>query len=501
MKIFASKNIKEIDAYTIRKEPISSIDLMERAAHALTDAIVRKWNSATPITVFAGPGNNGGDALAVARMLLQKGYRVNTFLFNTKGKLSDECQQNKERLEAIEENGFTEVSSQFTPPPLTQEHIVIDGLFGSGLNAPLSGGFAAVVKYINASPATVVAIDIPSGLMSEDNALNNRSAIIRARYTLSLQFPKLAFLFAENAEFVGEWSLLDIKLSPEGIKEIETPYFLLEKEEIQPLLKTKSKFAHKGIFGHALLIAGSRGMAGASLLAARACMRSGAGLLTVYAPTCNRNILQTSIPEAIVKEDLSDSHFSIPVDCDDYRAVGIGPGLGQSAETAFAVLEQISTCQTPMVIDADAINILSEYKQALASLPKGSILTPHLKELERLIGKCQHPFERLIKARELAHKCKVFIVLKGAHTAIITPDEKIFFNSTGNPGMATAGSGDVLTGVILALLAQGYTSEEAAKIGVFIHGAAGDLALQKYGDTALTASDIVEFLPAAWMHI
>ena len=498
MKIFPSSTIKKLDAYTIEHEPIQSIQLMERAAHALTEAIINRWDNGTPVTVFAGPGNNGGDALAVARMMAEKGYKVEVFLFNTKGELSPDCQANKELVEIMDEITFHEVSTQFAPPALTEDHLVIDGLFGSGLNKPLSGGFAAVVKYINASPATVVAIDIPSGLMGEENTFNIRANIIKADVTLSLQLPKLAFLFAENAEFLGEWELLDIHLSEEGIEELDTDYEMLEVEEIRSLINPRKKFAHKGNFGHALLIAGSRGMAGASVLSARACLRSGVGLLTVHAPICNNDILQTSVPEAMVEQDASETCFAMPTDTDDYQAVGIGPGLGQNEETEAALLEQLDGCQTPLVVDADALNILANHRHTLTNLPKGSILTPHPKELERLVGKCQDSYERLTKAIELAHAAKIHIVLKGAYSTIITPTGKCFFNPTGNPGMATAGSGDVLTGIILALLAQGYPAEECAKIGTFVHGLAGDCACKKLGTISLTAGDIISHLPMAW---
>ncbi len=498
MKIFTSSVIKKLDAYTIENEPIASIDLMERAAQALTDAITQRWGKETPVTVFAGPGNNGGDALAVARMMAEQGYQVEVYLFNTKGQLSPDCQTNKELVEMMSEVKFNEISTQFVPPTLTMEHLVIDGLFGSGLNKPLSGGFAAVVKYINASSATVVSIDIPSGLMGEENTFNIKSNIVRADVTFSLQLPKLAFLFAENAEFVGEWELLDIGLSEEGIEETETNYEMLEHEDIRSYIKPRKQFAHKGNFGHALLIAGSKGMAGASVLSARACLRSGVGLLTVHAPICNTVILQTSVAEAMVEQDASEECFACPTDTDDYQAIGIGPGLGQSEETEAALLEQLSSCQTPVVLDADALNILANHRHALTHLPKGSILTPHPKELERLVGKCQDSYERLTKASELARTAKIHIILKGAYSAIITPHGKIFFNPTGNPGMATGGSGDVLTGIILALLAQGYTTEEAAKIGTYIHGLAGDFAQKKQGMTALIAGDIVNYLPMAW---
>ena len=498
MKIFPSSSIKKLDAYTIEHEPIASIDLMERAAQALTKAITNRWNPETPVTIFAGPGNNGGDALAIARMMAEKGYKIEVYLFNTKGELSPDCQTNKELVEMMEEVTFHEISTQFVPPTLTPEHLVIDGLFGSGLNKPLSGGFAAVVKYINASPAMVVSIDIPSGLMGEENTFNVKSNIIRADVTFSLQLPKLAFLFAENTEFVGEWELLDIQLSEEGIEETETNYEMLEIEEIRSLIKPRQQFAHKGNFGHALLIAGSKGMAGASVLAARACLRSGVGLLTVHAPLCNNDILQTSAPEAMVETDVSETCFAVPTDTDDYQAVGIGPGLGRSEETEAALIEQLEHCQTPTVLDADALNILANHRHTLTHLPKGSILTPHPKELERLVGKCQDSYERLMKACELAHTAKVHIILKGAYSAIITPEGKCYFNQTGNPGMATGGSGDVLTGVILALLAQGYPAEDAAKIGTYIHGLAGDIAQKKQGMIGLIASDIVTCLPTAW---
>ena len=498
MKILSCTQQKEADAYTIAHESILSINLMEKAAGLLAQAISERYDKSHRLVVFAGPGNNGGDALAVARILFLKNYPVEVYLFNVKGTLSEECLTNIQRLKESGFANYTEVSNQFDPPHLGSHDVVIDGLFGSGLQKPLSGGFAAVVQYINASPAQVVSIDIPSGLMGEENTFNVKSNIIRADVTFSLQLPKLAFLFAENTEFVGEWELLDIQLSEEGIEETETNYEMLEIEEIRSLIKPRQQFAHKGNFGHALLIAGSKGMAGASVLAARACLRSGVGLLTVHAPLCNNDILQTSAPEAMVETDVSETCFAVPTDTDDYQAVGIGPGLGRNEETEAALIEQLEHCQTPTVLDADALNILANHRHTLTHLPKGSILTPHPKELERLVGKCQDSYERLMKACELAHTAKVHIILKGAYSAIITPEGKCYFNQTGNPGMATGGSGDVLTGVILALLAQGYPAEDAAKIGTYIHGLAGDIAQKKQGMIGLIASDIVTCLPTAW---
>lgn len=500
-KIFPTTKIKELDAYTIANEPVASIDLMERASKALTKAIAERWDADTPVTVFAGPGNNGGDALAVSRLLAARGYKLEVYLFNTQNSLSPDCEANKTKLAGLANITFHEVTSQFVPPVLTIDHVVIDGLFGSGLNKALSGGFAAVVKYINASSATVVAIDIPSGLMGEDNTYNVASCIIRANLTLSLQLPKLSFLFAENETYVGEWQLLDIGLSEEAMNETDTDFYLLENDDLSYKVKSRTRFAHKGDFGRALLIAGSQGMAGASVLAARACLRSGVGLLTVHVPFCNNNIVQTSVPEAMTQIDISDTCFASPADTDDFQAVAIGPGLGKAAETEVALLEQIDACQTPMVIDADALNLLGEKRSYLGRLPKGSILTPHPKELERLVGKCQNSYERLTKARELARTANVHIILKGAYSTIITPDGRCYFNTTGNPGMATGGSGDVLTGIVLALMAQGYDTETAACLAAFVHGLAGDIACKKLGTIGMTAGDIVSNLPLAWRMV
>ena len=501
MKILTSSQLKELDKYTIAHEPIASIDLMERAAIALTNAIIRRWDKSFKMVVFAGPGNNGGDALAVARMLSQRGYHVEVFLFNTKGKLSEECQTNLERLKMCGSVYFTEISTQFDPPELTESHVVIDGLFGSGLNKPLSGGFAAVVKYINASKAQVVAIDIPSGLMGEDNTYNIRQNIVHADVTLSIQLPKLSFLFPENEEVVGEWELLDIGLKQSYIDATASPFFILGEEVIRPIVKPRKRFAHKGSFGHGLLIAGSYGMAGASILSAKACLRSGIGLLTVHTPIHNHDILQISVPEAIVQTDIHERYFAQPTDLSRYKAIAIGPGLGQEEDTALAMMEQIQGSNLPIILDADAINILSTHRNWLSRLPKRCILTPHLGELERLIGKCMDTYERLTKVKELAAYLQSYIIVKGAWTTIVTPEGEYFFNPTGNPGMATGGSGDVLTGILLALVAQGYSREEACKLGVYIHGLAGDIAAEDMTETGMISSDIINALPNAWKKI
>ena len=500
MKLFPTKSLKDIDAYTIEHEPIASIDLMERAAVALTDAICRQYSDTnTPVVVFAGPGNNGGDALAVARLMANQGYRPEVYLFNVKGTLSPDCQTNADRLQATRGARLVEVSAQFTPPMLTSDHIVLDGLFGSGLNKPLSGGFAAVVRYINSSPATVIAIDIPSGLMGEDNTFNQPDHIVRADLTLTIGLPKLAFFFAENQPYVGgEWKTLDIGLSEEAIEQTPTDYRVVETDDIVSLIHPRAKFAHKGNFGHALLVAGSMGMAGASVLAAKACLKSGVGRLTVHVPLCNNFIVQTAVPEAMTHIDPNETCFASAQDTEGCQAVGIGPGLGQAEATQRALADQIERTRVPMVVDADALNIISQRPGLLRRLPAGSILTPHPKELDRLVGDCRNSYERLERARRLAQEARVHIVVKGAHTAVVSPEGKVSLNTTGNPGMATAGSGDVLTGVILALLAQGYKADDAATMGVYVHGLAGDIAARRIGMTGMTAGDIVAALPMAW---
>ncbi len=498
MKILTCTQQKEADAYTIANNNILSINLMEKAASLIANEICKRWDQSHRIVIFAGAGNNGGDAVAVARMLFTKNYNVEVYLFNIKGTISEDCMTNIKRLQECGFTAYHEISNSFDPFQLFEEDVVIDGLFGSGLNKPLSGGFASVVQYINASSAQVVSIDIPSGLMGEDNSNNSRQNIIHADLTLSIQLPKLAFLFPENEDIVGEWKLLDIGISPEFIRQADTPYIITEAQDVSQLIKPRKRFAYKNNFGHALLIAGSNGMAGASVLAARACLRSGTGLLTVHVPVCNHDILQTAVPEAIVQNDVHELYFAEPVDLDNYQAIAIGPGIGQEEETALATLDQLADCYIPAVLDADAINILSSHRNYLNRLPKGSILTPHIGELERIIGKCNNSFERLTKAKELAAYLQCYMVVKGAYTVVITPQGKFYFNPTGNPGMATGGSGDVLTGIILALLAQGYQPENAARLGVYVHGLAGDIACRRMGEISLTASDIIDALPEAW---
>ena len=502
MKIFTSAQIHELDRYTIENEPIPSLGLMERAAMALTQTITEMYSAAMPVVIFAGPGNNGGDGLAVARLMADKGYQVSVYLFNISGSLSPDCAANKQRIQENKRiKQFVEVVEEFNPPVLEANMLVIDALFGSGLNKPLAGGFASLVKYINASPAQVVAIDVPSGLMTEDNTYNVRANIIRATHTLTLQQLKLSFLFTENQQFVGNLRVLDIRLSQEGIAKIEAPYTIVEENDVRKLILPRNAFAHKGQMGNALLIAGSYCMAGAAILAARACLRTGAGKVTINSPKRNIPVLQMSVPEAVIQKGSEETIFAEAVDTEDFSALGVGPGIGQSEQTAIALIAQLRRTQCPIVVDADALNILANHRAWLQQLPQGIIMTPHPKEFDRLEGHSADSYERLVKASKLAERLKGYIILKGHYTAICCPGGHILFNSTGNAGMATAGSGDVLTGIITALLARGYKPQDACVVGVYLHGLAGDIAAQDMGEESLIASDIINCLPRAFKRI
>lgn len=502
MKILTGGQFRELDIYTIEHEPILSLDLMERASRAIADEVLRRWdNPAQRVMVFSGPGGNGGDGLAVARMLAEAGRDVTAYLFNVKDHLNPDCETNRDRLLQTEGATLVEITQEMVFPELRTDDLVIDALFGTGLSKPLSGGFALVANRLNQSHATIVSIDMPSGLMAEDNTYNDTYYIIRAQATLSLQLPKLSFLYAENQRYVGDFTLLPIGLSSEGLDHLKSHLWMTEETEVRAMLRRRSRFAHKGTMGHALLVAGCRGMSGAAILSARAALRTGLGKLTLHLPHACLDILQSAVPEAVVQIDLDPDIITTALDSNDYQVVGIGPGLGRDHHTATAVRLYLSQQEAPMVIDADALNLLAEHRDWLDLLPPDSILTPHPRELERIVGHCTGSFDRMNRARNLAISHKVFVIVKGHYTQICTPTGDVLFNPTGNPGMATPGSGDVLTGIITSLLAQGYLPIEAAQLGVYLHGLAGDLAAEELTEESMLASDIINFLPKAFKYL
>lgn len=483
--------IKEVDGYTIAHEPIASIDLMERASRAFVNNFIQHFSTAyKKILVLAGLGDNGGDGLAIARMLYALGYEVEVLIINYSARQSANFQINLGRLKNIIKPKWVENTIELRD--FDENTLVIDAILGAGLSRPLEGFIKSVAEKLNDSKTEIVAVDIPTGLFAD--SLNTKDdVIINADYTITFQAPKLAFVLPQNADFVGEWTVVDIGLHEKFIEKIAAQYFYTDSETAKGMIKPRKKFANKGNFGHALMMAGSYGMIGAAVLSTRACLRSGVGKVTVYAPKCGYEILQTSIPEAMcLPNDSIDLLENLP-ELDAYQAVGIGCGIGTKPETVALVEALLRNIKVPIVIDADALNIIAADRKLLKLLPANAILTPHPKEFQRLIDrKWENDYEKLEILREFSTDYKCIVCLKGAFTAVALPDGTIHFNSTGNAGMAKGGSGDVLTGMILALLAQGYTPQEAAILAVYEHGLAGDRAAQIKSPTSMIASDIIK---------
>jgi NAD(P)H-hydrate epimerase len=492
MKLLSSKQFQEWDAYTISHEPINSIELMERAALICTENIVKEFSVDQPIKVFCAKGNNGGDGLAIARLLIGRGYDVSVYILE-QGKIgSNDFQANLHRLHTF----TTEIhflQSPDTFPIIQETDLLIDALYGTGLNASLKDLPKALVEFMNLSGAPIISIDIPSGLYVDQSSKGN--TIIKANTTFTFQALKLCFLAAENAEYFGNVMVLNIQLENDFLRFVESDFALLEKGKVKLLFKPRNDFSHKGKFGHALLIAGSIGKMGAAILSARAAMRSGLGMLTISVPSNSDAAIHSAIPEAMVlNRDLSE------IDFEKYSTIGIGPGLGIDESAITVLLQVIEHFKKPLLLDADAITILSKHPKWLSRISANSILTPHPKEFDRLFGECANEFERWQKAVQLSEQYHLIILVKGHHT-LIAAKGKGWFNSTGNVGLAKAGSGDTLSGIITALLAQGYASAEAAILGVFLHGLAADLALEVQSTESLLASDTIECIGKAFKDL
>lgn len=502
MKVLSAEQIRNVDALTINMEPVTSIELMERAASACFHWIDEYVGPCEVVQVFAGPGNNGGDGLAVARLLLTNGYAVEVYMLSKSEKLSPDARINYDKL--LEFPGFNKIYFLEDEPsfPLSSSNaVILDSLFGTGISRPPEGLAAATIGRINHSEALIIAIDIPSGLYAENNDSESSRAIVKADVTLSFQFPKLAFMFSENEQYTGVWHTLDIQLHPVAIELQKSSYVFLEAGDIGRRHKGRKKFSHKGTFGHAMLVAGSFGRMGAAILSAQACLRGGTGLLTTHIIGKGYEIMQISVPEAMVSIDPEPTVLTIIPKQGTYNALGIGPGIGTDDKTVAMFHQLLLSVTTPMVIDADAINILAQYPEWMSLLPPDTILTPHPGEFDRLGGKHTSGWDRHISQIKLSQQYNIIIVLKGAYTSITDRNGKCFFNSTGNPGMATGGSGDVLTGITLSLLSQGYQPIDAAITAVYLHGLAGDLAKNETGEEALIASDIIKNLGKAFKTI
>lgn len=497
MKIFTAQQIRNGDAYTIQHEPVKSIDLMERAAHKCVQWIKAHYTASTPFCIFCGTGNNGGDGLAIARILQEEGYNVHVYIVLYSEKFSEDCAINRKRLEHLFGSCLFSIHTINDFPGLSEKAVLIDALFGTGLSRPLKGLVAEVVNRINDLSQPVISIDMPSGLKADE--ASEGYPVIKADHTLSFQFYKLAFLMPDNERFIGKVHILPIGIHHDYIENIPTPYQLVDKKIIHSIIKKRSDFSHKGNYGHALLMAGSFGKMGACVLANKAAVRSGAGLVTCFIPACGYTIMQTAVPEVMCLCDKEKDHLSeIPEKPGHYSAVGIGPGIGKHENTLSALTKLLSAVRNPMVLDADALNMIGKHKDLLKKVPSHSLLTPHPKEFERLFGPTKNSFERLALQLKKSKEYDLYILLKGHRTCITSPDGRVFFNSTGNAGMATGGSGDVLTGMLTGLLAQGYETLQVAVLGAYLHGFAGDLAAEAFSQESMIASDIITYFGKAY---
>ncbi len=490
MKIFSASQIKKWDAFTIKHEPVPSTELMERAAKACTKWLMQKLDTTTNFKIFCGKGNNGGDGLAIGRLLTENKFHVSVYIVESNSEGSADFQINLKRLKEISGDiYFLESAESF--PFIQKEEVVIDALFGTGLNKKPSGIYQKLIEHLNETGSKIIAIDIPSGLYTDKSS--NGNAVIHARYTLSFQRQKLAFLLAENESFFGEVVILGIGLSSDYDNNEKSVFELIDKNKIQEIFIPRKSFANKGNYGYACLVAGSYGMMGAAVLSAKACLRSGAGKLTCCVCETGITIMQTSVPEAMCKV-FGNKFIKDLKDFTGFDTVGIGPGIGKHLSHKQLLQNLFRNFKKPIVIDADALNVMSQYPSLYKLIPTNSIITPHPKEFERLFGKTKNEFKRISLALKMARELNILIVLKGHHTLIASPDGKGYFNSTGNAGMATAGAGDVLLGILTGLLAQKYSSLDACLLGVYLHGLAGDIASESLSKEAMIAGDIIENL-------
>jgi ADP-dependent NAD(P)H-hydrate dehydratase / NAD(P)H-hydrate epimerase len=497
VKILSSEQIKKLDQYTIENEPVSSIALMERASRSFVHWFTEHFHAIHKVGIICGSGNNGGDGLAIARLLKDWGYPVKVWIIKGGAPESADFKENYQRVIDVKVD-CVEIASSGEKGLFDDRDILIDAIFGYGLSRPVEGIYENVIQCINSTKALRIAVDMPSGLMADKPSAGE---IVKADYTLSFQLPKLSFFLPQYHAFTGEWILLDIGLSKTFLKDSISTNFFLNTKGVKKLLRKRSKFDHKGTFGHVLLIAGSYGKMGAAVLSARSTLRAGAGLLTVYTPACGYGVLQTSVPEAMLMTDPGEQNFSQSPEPKNHTVIGIGPGIGLHDSTIKMFRSLLEKNKLPMVLDADALNILAKHSELLHLIPAGSILTPHPKEFERLVGEWKNDFERLQKQKQLASQLQSVVIVKGAYSTIAAPDGQIFFNATGNPGMATGGTGDVLTGIIAGILAQRYSALNAAILGVFLHGLAGDLVVVEKGQESLIAGDLVEYLPQAFRQL
>ena len=499
MKIFTAEQIYNADNFTMEKQGISSDVLMERAATQIFEWMhMRLQGAKVKIHLFCGIGNNGGDGIALARHLLEHGNDIAVHVVNYSEKRSKDFLINLDRLKERKVwPDFLDSDCEF--PIIGREDIVVDAIFGIGLNRAPDAWVAKLIAHINNSMAFVLSVDIPSGLFM-DQLPKDDSAVVRANFALSFQAPKLPFFLPQTGVFLNQWELLDIGLDREFLMTEPVSYEFIGKPEVLPMYRSRLKFSHKGTYGLALIVGGRNGKTGAVQLAAKACLAVGSGLVTAFVPECGYLPLQTSLPEVMVETDDEDDFLTAIEPEVVPKVIGLGMGMGTNESTVKAFSQFLDSNKIPLVIDADGLNILAKEKELLKKLPSHSVVTPHPKELERLLGKWKDDFDKLKKARKFVNSYDVILVLKGAHTITLYKDAG-FINSTGNPGMATAGSGDVLAGMITGLIAQGYPALHAAIFGVYLHGQAGDLCVPVMGYESVTASKLIDHIGPAYMKL
>ncbi|WP_374463801.1 NAD(P)H-hydrate dehydratase [Chryseobacterium sp.] len=488
MKIFTAEQIRSWDQFTISHEPVSSIQLMERASMAVAHWISEHCKNHKKLAVFCGNGNNGGDGLAVARILYLKGFDIDVFVSDSKRKFSEDASVNLKRLRDL--SGIS--VRKFDPDEhynFDDKTIIVDALFGTGLSRPLEGEYKTLVEQLNTKKNIKISIDIPSGL-SADKMFDNNPVIMKADYTLTFQCWKRTFLHPETGKYTGKVEVLDIDLSKTYADTTDAVYSVIDDQLIEPIFVPRQDFSHKGSFGKAAIAAGSYGKIGAAVLAVKSALKTGAGLTFALAPECGYEILQTSCPEAMFIKGGEKFIFNFEIE-DDFIC-GIGPGLGTHQETEKGFLSFLKSCKQPLILDADALNIISKDPENLKLIPGKSIITPHPKEFERLFGSTADSFKRLELARKKAKELDIYIVLKDHHTQIITPQGNVFYNITGNAGLAKGGSGDILTGILTSLLAQKYSEEHSCILGVWLHGRAAEIASEKHSKESMLPTDVID---------
>lgn len=494
MKILTADQIKDCDSATIQKG-ISSSELMEKAARSCVDWLDINFKNVDRFFIFCGNGNNGGDGFAIARMLYEKGFDVMVFIDIDNQNFSPDAEVNLKRVKSIsgiEIKDLSEFSSK-----KDYSTLIIDAIFGYGLNRKLSGKVEKTVSEINESKLPKVSIDIPSGLFA-DKIIAGHSTVLMSDFTLTFQFYKRSFLHPETGRFCGKVEVLDIGLDGDFIDKAETDHFVIDQDLIKEIYKPREEFSNKGTFGKSILVGGSYGKIGAILMSTVSALKTGSGLTFTISPECGNLILQSQAPEAMFIG--SGEKYIEEIEIQEKAVYGIGPGIGKEKQTQKALFDFLKVCKNPLVLDADALNILAENDKTNL-IPKNSVITPHPLEFERLFGKTENSFERLELAKNKAEEQQIFIVLKDHHTAVVTPGKQVFYNITGNSGMAKGGSGDVLTGILTALISQKYDIEKACIFGVWLHGKAGELAAEEFSKEAMLPTNLIDKIGEVFKYL